>query len=152
MLFTSLRVSIKSLERQSRSILPSFAPQHAHSYVHCGSPHWHFEGSRHEFTHREKMSSAGRVFRRFCFKSSDSQLESNSIYIVCSFSLAPADVAACYFTWMHMQNAYVGLHKCMHLFMHQSTQSLPRDRKLCVTSLKSNVFLVLHWTLLHKYQ
>lgn len=29
----------ESLERQSRSIPPSFAPQRAHSHVHCGSPH-----------------------------------------------------------------------------------------------------------------
>lgn len=43
---------------------------------------WHFEGSRRGFTHTQEMSCRGHVFSPFHFKSSISQLESKSVYIV----------------------------------------------------------------------
>lgn len=125
----------------------------AHSHVHRGSLPCDILKGVSESSHTERKCQAGAMCLGASALNPLTPPAGDRLHTYCvSLSLAPADATACTFTWMHARNAYESQHQCMFSFIHQSSSALPRDRKLCVTSLISNVFLVLYWTPLGRYQ
>lgn len=130
--FASVRASVRSLGRRRRSIFFHVRPFTRSRQVHILK-------AVSESSHGEEMSSRGHVLGRICFKPSNSQLESDPVCIVYDFPYFPTDVAALACTRIHTENAHKSTAQ-PHVLIYTSKHPSIRDRKLCVTHLKSNVF------------